>query len=815
MRQFSFCVLAVLALAWSAVSVVAQQGDAAQVAPPQETPTETAVVADASTTIEAFDGQADWDAFTARVEAALSAGRASNTVLSDLRSQLATWRDTFLDRQSLNASRIATVRAQIAALGVVPDDGIEDPRIQTRRAALNAQLSELRAPVTLAVEAYTQANGLIGEIDNLIRDRQTDSFTELSQSPLNPAGWGQTWDALTGSMRSIRAEVQAALSNPSRQSEFVTAIPAILALLAVAIVLLLRGRSWFGRLAGLIVSHSRRGQGVVQFVLSLGQLVIPFVGLLALVSALQLSGMVGRRLGLLIETLPQYGVIAILAHWLAGQLLPKTEHEMTQNPFGMTPDASVQAHRRLIHLGYAMMVFGLAQEFVSINTFHAVPTSVALFPFGVLLAATLYRFGHIMRRDAVDREDDTQSSFRTTLRGLFCRGIMLAAAAGLIFAALGYSKALEVVTYPAALTIFVIAILLVLQRLTVDAYSLLSKSESSAQDALMPVLIGFLLVVLSLPVLALIWGAQVTDLTELWAQFREGFTIGETKISPSNFLLFAVVFAAGYTITRLIQSALRSTVLPRTKLDVGGQNAIVAGTGYLGIFLAAVIAITTAGIDLSGLAIVAGALSVGIGFGMQNIVSNFVSGIILLIERPISQGDMIEVGGQMGYVRDISVRSTRIETFDRTDVIVPNADLVSNQVTNWTRGNNVGRAIVPVGVAYGTDTDRITEILREIAKAQPMVLLNPPPNVLFIGFGADSLDFEIRAIIRDVNYVMVVKSDINHQIAKRFVEEGIEIPFGQRDIWLRNPEAMADALNGPTKPKPKPKPKPTPKKAKE
>ncbi|SLN14427.1 DUF3772 domain-containing protein [Pseudooctadecabacter jejudonensis] len=814
--RIAICVAMILGVALAVVppQAVAQStgvlddltGSAEQEATTDETPTDQGAVeltdeqaAAAAALPAVFEDLPEWEAFSQEAGETIQAGQTTSAALADLRVELVDWRDIFLARQSTNSARIATVQDQIDALGTAPDIGEEDPRVIARRAALTERLQELRAPARLADEAYTRANGLIGEIDAIVRDRQAQQFTERLTSPLVPTTWGPAISAFVSGVTSTAFEVTTRQSTPSRREDFTRNLPAILALLGVALVLVMRGRAWFGQLEGVLVARTRRGQGVVRFVLSLGQIIIPFLGLVALSEALELSNMLGRRTSDLVAALPQYGLFPILAHWLSGLLLP-SGRTADDHPLKLDEDRSARASRRFVLTGYALMAFAYLDLFVSLNTLGGQAASVVMLPMGALLSWSVFWLGHTLRRDRVDEDADAARSFRQSLRGMASRGLKGAAIVAVLLACLGYPLAFSAIVFPAGVTLYVLGILLILQRLSVDGYTLLSSNENAAQDALIPVLIGFALILVSLPILAVIWGAQVTDLTELWARFREGFAIGATRISPTSFLTFLIIFIIGYTVTRLIQAALRSTVLPRTKLDIGGQNAIVAGMGYVGIFLAALIAITTAGIDLSGLAIVAGALSVGIGFGLQTIVSNFVAGIILLIERPISEGDWIEVGDRMGYVRDISVRSTRIETFDKTDVIVPNADLVSGQVTNWTRGNNVGRVIVPVGVAYGTDTDKVHKILSDIAQNHPMVLARPEPSVLFRGFGADSLDFEIRAFLRDVNWVMAVHSDMNHAINARFAEAGIEIPFAQRDVWLRNPETLTYSNGAPQTP---------------
>lgn len=268
-----------------------------------------------------------------------------------------------------------------------------------------------------------------------------------------------------------------------------------------------------------------------------------------------------------------------------------------------------------------------------------------------------------------------------------------------------------------------------------------------------------------------------------------GFDIGSFRIIPSKILWAVFVFSAIIILSSWVRSQLENNWLKMTSMAQGARDALVTIIGYIMFLAAAMAGLSAAGFDFGNIAIIAGALSVGIGFGLQNIVNNFVSGLILLFERPIRKGDWIVVGGTEGYVKDIHIRSTIIQTFDRSDVIVPNSELISNQVTNWVLSSKSGRGVIPIGVAYGTDTEKVRDILLAIAEQNDDVVKTgsvPKPKVVFREFGDSSLNFELRVFLYNVDSRLDVISDLNFAIDKAFREENIEIPFPQRDLHVKS-----------------------------
>ncbi len=286
------------------------------------------------------------------------------------------------------------------------------------------------------------------------------------------------------------------------------------------------------------------------------------------------------------------------------------------------------------------------------------------------------------------------------------------------------------------------------------------------------------------------WGTSLTDLAASFDRASFGIEFGKLRLSLYDVGAALLVLLVGVYLARVLQRWLSDTVLPRTSLDQSLKNSVATIAGYVGVIAAISLALGRLGLNLENIALIAGALSVGIGFGLQAIVSNFVSGLILLTERPIKVGDMVNVRGNEGYVRRISVRSTEVETFDRASVIIPNSELITNAVTNWTHKNLIARISVKVGVAYDSDAEKVRDILIAEARRHPRVLKEPEPVVFFMGFGESALEMELRCIVDSANFMLSTKSDLHFAILKSFRENGIEIPFPQQDMRIVDPSGL-------------------------
>jgi small-conductance mechanosensitive channel len=288
-----------------------------------------------------------------------------------------------------------------------------------------------------------------------------------------------------------------------------------------------------------------------------------------------------------------------------------------------------------------------------------------------------------------------------------------------------------------------------------------------------------------------IWGLYESNLEVIRALLSIKFTIGSWQLTIGIVLIAVVLLYGSLIASRAIQKVLMEEVFPRRKMERGAQISMGRLIHYGFVLAGFLFALAALGVDLKNITIIGGALGVGIGFGLQTIVNNFICGIILLFERPIKTGDYIELGGQFAEIKEIGLRSTTVHTFDRADIVVPNADLITNQVINWTRSDRLARIRIPVGVAYGSDVTLVMKILLACMEENSSVMRIPEPRVYFMGFGESSLDFQLRFHLSEIDNWYPVQSDLLQEIDRKFRLEGIEIPFPQRDLHVRSVDESA------------------------
>jgi len=275
---------------------------------------------------------------------------------------------------------------------------------------------------------------------------------------------------------------------------------------------------------------------------------------------------------------------------------------------------------------------------------------------------------------------------------------------------------------------------------------------------------------------------------------ESGISIGGTRITILN-VAYLIIFLVFFTfLSRIIREALQNRVLPRTRLDIGARASFVNVVIYAFWILAIYTGINILGINLSSLAFMAGALGIGIGFGLQSVVNNFVSGIILLFDPSIQVGDMVQIGEDWGTVNRINIRTTIVQTFDNASLIIPNSEMLSNKVTNWSFKDPKVRRQVDVGVAYGSDVQLVRKILMEIVGDMPEIMNDPAPRVDFTDFGDSALIFRVRFWISSPEFWLSAPTELRFRIDEEFKKNGIEIAFPQQDIHIRSASGLNEVF---------------------
>lgn len=710
-----------------------------------------------------------------------------DAALVDLRAQLEAVDKRLLDSGVAFRPRLAEINSRITQLGAPPADGQppEPEMVSGERHALTTEKAEINVLLGRAEDLSVRVHGMVNKITVLRRNLFTSMLTKRYE--LSSAFNGEVGHAVHSEFSRLYNSISAWLRFVV-QFKFRAVLAATFFALLAAAVMQFGGRRIFGRLINRVSSEADPSY--------LGRLSVAFWSTLlpALAMGVLLSGTITLYnyfnvlrgdIGLLIGGLFAVLFVSFFVNRLSRAVLSP------DMPNWQLISIEPRAARLLVWLMTTTAIV------VGLDTFMGVVSDTLSSPLSVTIVKSLIAalvVGGLLVLIASVRpfldENGAPRPWPAALRfSLYLLGFATIVSALLGYVSFAQFVSQQIVVTGAMLATAYIGFLAARAIAEEGAFAdtgvgrWLKKRydlEETTLDQLglvANVIIHVLLIIVFLPFILFQWGFQPGDILVWLNKLATGFKIGTFSFSPLAIVTGLLVFVMGYFITRWFQRWLDNSVMARGKVDAGVRNSIRTVVGYAGIALAALIGISSAGLDLSNLALVAGGLSLGIGFGLQNVVSNFVSGLILLAERPFKAGDWIVAGSVSGTVKKISVRATEIETFQRQSVILPNSELINGAVGNWTHRNKLGRIEIPVGVAYGSDVKRVHEVLLGIARSHPMALKNPEPFVLFSAFTESALTFEIRMFLADIGNGSIVQNDVRFAVIEAFEKENIEMPF--------------------------------------
>ena len=712
------------------------------------------------------------------IEAATDSEDITAETLAGFRDKLNSATDILRKKIDWLEPRAKEAEDRLKELGPAPakDAPAESAEIAGQRKELTDEFNDIDGELKQA-RVLTVKTDQLG--DRVAQKRHALYANELfarSASILDPSFWTEVYRALPIELRSIEALVDAWSEHHTRPR---WAGAALIIVIIIAIVVVLT-RWWLPRLIG-EPSNTRSAKAwAALWVFIWFAIRTPLAGFAALL-ALTTFGLLTVRLEQIAQGVVAGMAAAAFGHGVArGLLAPEHPHRR------LVQEDDETALCFYNHLLWASRALGVLIVLQVIHKTLFAPLVITVATNALFAATTAAFLVHLVLRLGTIKKNRGEALVAASWAHPL--GLLMAVLIGIALVA-GYAGVAAFISLRVIVAAAVFGALFLLLVITQTLFASINEQTPKGQmlaenlgidprtlglsGALLSALIRVILIATSFLLIIGPWEVSTADLFDTVRNIPFGFKIGEIRVSFQAILAAILVLVLLLVLMRIIQRWLERELLPRTGLEPSLQLSIVTIFGYVGAITAIALALSGLGFDLQKIALIAGALSVGIGFGLQSIVSNFVSGLILLTERPIRVGDSIVVKGEEGWVRRVRVRATEIETFDRASVIIPNSEFITGVVKNWTRANRLGRIVVKVGVSYETDPDRVRDILTDIANAHPQVVQTPPPAAYLVAFGETQLEFELRCVVAEVEKGLSVRSELHYAIIQKFREAGI------------------------------------------